>query len=270
MSALPAGAESRRFLDLTVTLAVTRFKLRYFGNALGYFWTLAKPLLLFGVLYVAFTKVLRFGGAIPHYPAYLITAIVLFSYFQEATISSVTSLVDQASLVRKIPMPLMAIPLSLSLHSAFNLALNLIAALVFVLASGVAVSWTWLELPLLVIVLVTFTTAVAALIANLYVQFRDMAPIWEVISQLLFWGTPVVYTIDFVHGEVARRLMMCNPLAVIETQMRHALIDPSAPSAAEAIGGAAWLLVPAGVVIGLLALSVRLHRRIGPRIAESV
>jgi ABC-2 type transport system permease protein len=270
LSVLSAGLERRRFTELTLTLAITRFKLRYFGNVLGYFWTLAKPLLLFGVLYLAFTEIIRFGGSIAHYPAYLITAIVLFTYFQEATGGAVSSLVDNSSLVQKIPMPLLAIPLSISLNAAFNLALNLIAVMVFVIASGVEVRWSWLELPALLAVLIVLSTAVATILAYLYVRFRDMGPIWEVISQLLFWGTPVVYTIDFVRNDLLRHVMMMNPLAVIETEMRHAVIDSSAPTAATAIGGAAWLLVPTGIVAAIVGLSVLLHRRAAPRIAELV
>jgi ABC-2 type transport system permease protein len=267
----PAGRIEgrRRFFELTVILAITQFKLRYFGNVLGYFWTLAKPLMLFGVLYVAFTEFLRFGSDIPHYAAYLITAIVLFTYFQESTINSVTCLVDKEPLIRKIPMPLLVIPLSISLDAAITLALNLVAVLVFVVASGVDITWRWLEMPLIVGALVLLTTATGALVANLYVFFRDVKPIWEVFAQLLFWATPVIYTISFV-PEGLQRVFMLNPLAVLMTQMRHALIDPSAPSAATAIGGYGWLMIPGAIVIGVLALSLYLHRRTAPRIAEQV
>lgn len=270
-AAAPAGRVEgrRRFVELTVVLAITQFKLRYFGNVLGYFWTLAKPLMLFGVLYVAFTEFVKFGGDIPHYAAYLITAIVLFTYFQESTTESVTCLVEKEPLIRKIPMPLLVIPLSISLDAAITLLLNLLAVLVFVVASGVPITLRWLEMPLIVGTLIVLSTATSALVANLYVFFRDVKPIWEVMSQLLFWATPVIYTISFVPEDL-QRLFMLNPLAVLMTQMRHALIDPSAPSAAEAIGGYGWLCVPAAIVVGVLALSLYLHRRTAPRIAEQV
>jgi ABC-2 type transport system permease protein len=258
----------RRFFDLTLVLAITEFKLRYFGNVLGYFWTLAKPVVLFGVLYVAFTEFVHFGKGISHYPEYLLAAIVLFTYFQEATTKSVTSLVDNESLIRKIPMPLMAIPLSISLDAAFNLGLNLIAVLVFVLAGGVQVGFSWLALPALVAVLVVFSTATGALLANLFVLFRDVRQIWEVVVQLAFWATPIVYTISFVHSDFLRHLIMASPLAAIVVQMRHSLIDHSAPSAAAAAGGVVWLLIPAAIVLGMVGLSIYLHKRVAPSIAE--
>ncbi|MEK6277760.1 MAG: ABC transporter permease [Actinomycetota bacterium] len=275
-SALPGGRPAspveggRRFVELTVILAITQFKLRYYGNVLGYFWTLAKPLLLFGVLYVAFTEFVRFGGGIEHYAAYLITAIVLYTYFSETTVDCVTSLVDKEQLIRKIPMPLLAIPLSLSLDAAITLLLNLVAVLGFVAFTGVDITWRWLELPLIVGVLILLSTATGALLSNLYVFFRDTRPIWEVMAQLLFWATPVVYVIENVTNHTLLRVLMLNPLAVLMTQMRHAVIDPTAPSAAQAAGGYVWLLPPAAIVLGVLALSVVMHRRAAPRIAEQV
>jgi ABC-2 type transport system permease protein len=258
----------RRFWDLTMVLATTEFKLRYFGNVLGYFWTLAKPLVLFGVLYVAFTEFVHFGRGISHYPEYLLAAIVLFTYFQEATTKAVTSLVDNESLIRKIPMPLMAIPLSVSLDAAFNLALNLVAVVVFLIAGGVQFGASWLVLPALVAVLIVFSTATGALLANLFVVFRDIRQIWEVVAQLAFWATPIVYTINFVHSDFLRHLIMASPLSAIVVQMRHSVIDHTAPSAAAASGGVVWLLIPIGIVVGMLVLSVYLHRRTASRIAE--
>jgi ABC-2 type transport system permease protein len=260
----------RRFWSLTLTLAVTEFKLRYYGNALGYFWTLVKPLLLFGVLYVAFTEILKVGDAVPHYPEMLILGIVLYNYFGEATGQAVPSLVAHENLIRKVPMPLLAIPLSVALRAFFTLCLDLIAVGVFFALSGVEVTSYWLEFPLLIATLLVFTTGVAALLANLYVPFRDVAPIWEIVTQLMFWGSPIVYPIESVPNGALKSLILMNPLAVVITQARHSLIDPSAPSAADAAGGDAALLIPAAIVLATLALSFWLHRRITPRIAESV
>jgi ABC-2 type transport system permease protein len=259
----------RRLWQVTLTMAVVEFKLRYYGNALGYFWTLAKPLLMFGTLYVAFTQILHFGNEIPHYPAYLITALVLFGYFQETTLQAVPSLVQHEPLIRKIPMPMMAIPLSIALRSLFTLCLNLVAVFVFIALSGVEVTRDWLQVPFLILALVVFSTGVAALLANLFVPFRDTGPISEVLLQVAFWATPVIYTIQQV-PEGLRHLIMLNPLAVILTQMRHALIDPSAPSAIGAIGGAEMLVIPAAIVVLTLVAAVALHRRTGPHLAEQL
>jgi len=257
-----------RFLRLTFSLALTEFKIRYFGSVLGYLWSLMRPLMLFGVLYIVFTHVVRFGGNIEHYPLKLLIAIVLWSYFAEATGQAVQSLVAREALLRKIPFPPAVIPLSVGLTSAFNLGLNLCVVVLFVLVTGIAPAASWLELIPLLALLLTFTASISMLLAVLYVQFRDMAPIWEVATQLLFWGTPIIYVIETVHSKQVRELMMLNPLAVIIEQARHALIDPSAPSAAAAIGGSVRLLIPLAIVAGLLGLSLEIYRRTSSRLAE--
>ncbi len=141
----PIGARSAltndwaRFWHLTFNIARTQWKLRFFGSVLGYFWQLVRPLLLFGVLYVFFTKIGHVGqgkdalsGEPNHfYGAQLLGSIVLFTFFAEATAGCVRSVVDNEALVRKIQFPRLVIPLSVVLLALFNLALNLIVVLIF-------------------------------------------------------------------------------------------------------------------------------------------
>jgi ABC-2 type transport system permease protein len=225
--------------------------------------------MLFGVLYVVFTHVVRFGGGITHYPLKLLLGLVLWSYFAEATSQSVACLVQRENLLRKISFPPAAIPLAVTLTSAFNLSLNLLVVVVFVLVTGIDPALSWLELVPLLVALVIVTASVSLLISLLYVPFRDMLPIWEVITQILFWGTPIIYVIESA-PESVQEILMLNPLAVIIEQARHAVIDPSAPSAAAAAGGAVRLLVPLAITVALLALSVALYRRTAPSIAEKL
>jgi ABC-2 type transport system permease protein len=263
---LPAG-ELRSFLNITIALAVTEFKIRYFGSVLGYLWSLMRPLMVFGVLYVVFTHVVRFGSGITHYPLKLLLAIVLWSYFAEATTQGVTCLVARENLLRKIAFPPAAIPLSVVLTSAFNLGLNLLVVLGFVLVTGIAPMASWLELIPLVALLLAFTVGVTMLISLLYVPFRDMQPIWEVVTQVLFWGTPIIYVIEKA-PEGVREIMMANPLAAIIEQARHAVIDPGGPSAAAASGGAVHLLIPLAITVGVLVVSLKLYQRAAPTVAE--
>ncbi len=186
-------------------LAVTDFKLRFFGSALGYVWTLMRPLLLFGVLYVVFTEVVRLGGDIDHYPVYLLASIVMFTFFSETTSRGVTSLVERENLLRKVRFPRLVIPLSVALHALFNLGLNMIVVFVFVLASGIEPRLSWLELIPLLALLVVFATGVAMLVSALYVRYRDMQPIWEVVVQILFYASPVIYVASFYPDSVEER-----------------------------------------------------------------
>jgi ABC-2 type transport system permease protein len=263
------GDDLRRLVNLTFMLAATDFKLRFFGSALGYLWTLMRPLLLFSVLYFVFTEVVRFGEGIPHYPVYLLSAIVLFTFFSETTSRGVTSLVERESLLRKVRFPRLVIPLSVALHAMFNLGLNLVVVFTFVLASGIAPRASWLELVPLITLMVVLSTGVTMLLSALYVRYRDMQPIWEVVLQVLFYASPVIYVTETLPDSIEREAM-ASPITAILTQMRHALIDPNAPTAAEAIGGRARLLIPLGVTVGVFALGAWVFMREAPRIAEDL
>jgi ABC-2 type transport system permease protein len=263
------GDSVRRFASLTFMLAATDFKLRWFGSALGYVWTLMKPLLLFGVLYLVFTEVVRFGDGVNDYPVYLLTAIVLFTYFSETTSRGVTSLVDRDNLLRKIRFPRLVIPLAVALHALFNLALNMIAVFVFVFASGIEPRLDWLQLPLLVGMTVVFATGVTMLLSALYVRYRDVEPIWEVGLQLMFYASPVIYVVTEV-PESVRSVAVMNPLGAILTQMRHAFIDPAAPTAITVLGGWGRLAIPVGIAMAVFALGWWVFMRESPRIAENL
>jgi len=145
-----------------------------------------------------------------------------------------------------------------------------VVVMIFALARGVTPRLSWLELPLLLLFLGILVTGVAMLLSSLYVRFRDVRPIWEVVAQALFYGSPVIYVIDHLQHQSFRKPIMMNPIAVILTQARRAVVDPHAPSAAYAIGGRTWLAIPVGFVLILFVLGFWLFNREAPRIAEQL
>jgi ABC-2 type transport system permease protein len=261
------GGGWRRLWRLTWLIAVTDYRLTYFGSALGYLWALMRPLLLFGVLYVVFSRFLRFGNDVPHYRDLLLMNIVLYTFFAEATGNSVQAVVNRESLVRKMQFPRMVIPLATVVTALLNLAANLVAVMVFILIDGLEPRWTWLLAPLLLIPLVAFTAGLGMLLSSLYVSYRDVAPIWTVLTQLVFYGTPILYVIDTVPHSM-QKLIMANPLAAILEQARRWLIDPAAPGFADAIGGWPWWLLPVGIFAAVCALGLWVFNHEAPRIAE--
>jgi ABC-2 type transport system permease protein len=266
------GGGRRRFFDLLWLMSVTEFKRTYFGTVLGYLWSLIRPLMLFGVLLFVFTKVFKVGSTeVEHYPVLLLLGIVLFTFFQESTTNSVTSVVAQEGVVRKTQFPRLVIPLSTVLTAAFNFCLNLIVVFAFVFAFGVEPAWTWLLFPVALALLFVFTAAVSMALSVLYVRFRDIAIIWTVLAQVLFYGTPILYPITAFHNETYEHILMVNPLAVIFEQVRvWILTEPKAPTAVEAAGG--WLgLLPAAVIfVGVCAFGAWIFKRDAPRIAEEL
>jgi ABC-2 type transport system permease protein len=266
------GGESRRFWTLTWTLAILEFRLKFFGSVLGYLWQLMRPLMLFGVLYVVFTEFVRIGAGVRFYPVVLLLGIVMFTFFSEVTGTAVTSVVNRENLVRKIQFPRLVIPLSVVLTSYLNLLLNLVAVGVFMLASGVALRLTWLEIFPLTLLLGLYCTGIAMGLSALFVRYRDVQPIWDVALPMTFYGSPILYPIEALADQPdwVQTLVMCNPLAVIVQQARHALIDPDAPSAAAAIGGAPLLLIPAAILVGVCVVGFLVFDRAAPHIAEEL
>ncbi len=256
------GGGWRRSLDLLVLISVNEFRRSYLGTALGYLWSIARPLLLFAVLLVVFTQAFDLGDRVQQYPVLLLFNIVLFGFFQEGTTQAVSSIVSQESVVRKTQFPRLVIPLAVVVTSAFNLGVNLVVVFVFLLAYGVDPMWTWLLLPLILAALFAFTTAVATMLSALYPRFRDTAIIWGVGVTALFYATPVLYPIDVLSGRL-RELVSLNPLTPLFGLARKWVIDPSAPAPD------LWLVpIVVFVLVGVVAAWV--FNREAPRIAEAL
>ena len=270
------GGGLHRFWSLTMMLARTEFKLRFFGSVLGYLWTLMRPLLLFSILLFVFTELLHVNKVgIPHYPEYLLESIILFTYFQETTSGSVASLVARENLLRRVRFPRLVVPLSVAVTCFFNLCMNLIVVFVFILAAGIEPRWSWLELPVLVALLVILSTGVGMLLSALYVRFRDMQPIWEVLLQVLWYGSPILYTVETaadheILGISFAKLLVVNPIGAILTQARKAMLEPNAPSAAQALGSVPRLLIPLGIIAVLFAVGLWYFNREAPLISEKL
>jgi ABC-2 type transport system permease protein len=273
----------RRFCYLTFTIARTEFKLRFYGSALGYVWTLMRPLLLFGVLDVVYS-LSKLGGYDPRYPAMLLSGVVMYSFFVEATSGSVGCVVARENFVRKIQFPRLAIPLAVVLTAVFNLLANCLAIAVFIYIDGVKPRIEWLELPLIFVCLVAFAAGCAMLLSALYVRFRDIQPIWDVICQVLFYISLIFIPIEkiYAHSKTLLHFWMLNPLADLMQQFRAALLGPVPPhgplgpdpsgsfSAAEAIGGYAHLMIPIGICVFVIVVGFWVFNRSAPLIAENL
>jgi len=265
------GGGWRRFFDLLWLMSVTEFRRVYFGTVLGYLWSLIRPLMLFGVLLFVFTKVFKIGTEqAEYYPVLLLLGIVLFTFFQEATQNAVGSVIAQEGVVRKTQFPRLVIPLSTVITSGLNFCLNMVVVFGFILAFGVEPTWTWLLLPVALLALVVLTAAASMALSVLFVRFRDVAIIWTVLAQVLFYATPILYPIEALGDETYERLLMINPLAPIFQQVRVWVLEPGAPSAVDVAGGAAGLIPAAVIYVAVCVLGVWVFRREAPRIAEEL
>ena len=264
------GGGTRRAWDLLVVIAVNDFRKTYFGTVLGYLWSLARPLMQFAVLLVVFTHVFHFSSKIDNYPVFLLFDVVLFGFFQEATMMAVSSIVAHEAVVRKTQFPRLVIPLAVVLTTLFNLALNLVVVFVFLLARGGSPAWSWLGLIPVLIAMFVFTTAVAMAVSALYPRFRDVSIIWSVIAMALFYATPVLYPVSAVHTGL-RDIIALNPLAPVFDLAQRWITEPSTPwPGAAQLGGPVRLAVALGIYVAVCAFAVWIFRREAPRIAEEL
>jgi ABC-2 type transport system permease protein len=230
-----------------------------------------RPLMLFGVLYVVFTQFITVSDH-PLFPASLLLGIVLFTFFADATGGAVTSVVDRENLVRKIHFPRMAIPLSVVLLATINFALNMIVVLIFGLAVGIHVQWTWLEMPFLLGGLAMFATGCAMLLSALYVRFRDLQPIWEVLLQVVFYGSLIIVPFEAIVDKypTLSKALLINPVAAVVQQARYAFVDNEIPAAASAMGGVVTLMGPILITVVTFVLGLWVFNREAPRVAEDL
>lgn len=259
----------RYSLILLRQLVITDFKLRYQGSVLGYLWSLLRPLALFAILYVVFAKFLKIGDSIPHFPIYLLTGIVLWNYFAEVTSNSINAIAGKGDLIRKINFPKYVMVLAGSFSALINLGLNSIVIAVFMAFNNVDIRSTIIFLPILILELFVLSLAVAFFLSAIFVRFRDINYIWEVVMQGAFYATPILYPLSLV-PESAAKLLLLNPMAQIIQDVRYVLVTPATQTIAQLYGTRLIRLVPLIMTAALVVIAVLYFRSRSKYFAEEV
>ncbi len=253
-------------------LTKTDFKLRYQGSVLGYLWALLRPLLMFAILYVVFSKILRFGGDIPHYPVYLLTGTTLWSFFTECTMQGIHAIVQRGDLIRKICFPKYIVVVSATLTAVINLLINLVVVIIFALINGVTPSVTWLLVPVFVIELYALSLGISFLLGAINVKYRDIASVWDVLVQALFYAVPIIYPVTMVLdvSHVAAQILLLNPIAQVIQDVRHSLITDTTITTWNCVENPVLRMVPVVIVITILVLAAIYFRRKSKFFAEEI
>jgi len=253
-------------------LVITDFKIRYKGSALGYIWTLLRPLALFSILYIVFVRFLRIGGDIPHFAVYLLLGIILWNYFVEVTNNGLSAIVGKCDLLRKLAFPRYIVVLSGSFSALINLFINLLVLAVFMFINGVPFSVQALWVLPLIIELFIFALSIAFILSALYVRFRDINYIWELILQAGFYATPILYPIATVSAisPIAAKIIMLSPLAQIIQDARNFIISSDTITIANIYGSQYIRLVPIAILILLASISITYFKRKSPGFAENI
>ncbi|MEA2671240.1 MAG: type transport system permease protein [Chloroflexota bacterium] len=267
----PPGGRMGRHLNLTRELAVTQFKLKYTGSVLGYLWSLLKPMMVFAIMYAVFDRLLHAGRTSDRFTLQLLIGIVIWTFFAETTVTAVNAIVVNGNLINKASFPRAILVVASSLTALMTFAINL--SLIVVIAGAarqLSLGWhSLLALPLL-LELYALVIGISLILSALFVFYRDLGHIWEIFTQLLFYGSAVVFPLsrDILHSRV--ELVALNPVAQIIEDLRHALVtqDPRVPWTATILGPA--MAVPLLIVVVVLVIGVILFRRLAPHFSESL
>ncbi len=265
-SAIGSGGWPRFWRLLWVT-SKAELQLKYEQPALGYAWSLLGPLLLAGVLYLAFTRFIRFGGDIQNYPLLLIFNIMLFQLFRSGTGRAVASFLRKQTLTRKVEFPLLAVPFSAVLAELLAVLANMVVVFALFLIFGIEPRLTWLLFPVVLAALVVITCVASLTLSSLYIRVRDLSEVWQALARALFYATPAMIPVEFYPPQW-HWVIYLNPLAPVFVQARVWLIDPDAPTYTEAIGGGIYIVLPLLVLVVALACGIFFFRRFARRGAE--
>lgn len=259
-------------LILLGQLVITDFKLRYQGSALGYLWSLVRPLVLFIILYGVFGFILKIGSTIPHYPIYLLIGIVLWNFFLEATNNCLQAIVSRGDVIRKINFPKYVIVISGTISALINLAISLLVVFIFLLFSGVELRPIALLFPLLVIELYVFALALGFFLSAFYVKYRDITYMWELLLQAAFYATPILYPMALVitKSPIIGKLMLLNPMAQIIQDSRYVLVSSQTVTLGSLVQNKLIVIIPFAIVIATTISATLYFRKHSMSFAEEV
>ena len=246
----------------------TDFKVRYQGSVLGYFWSLLKPLFLFAILYVVFTYIIPLGKDVEHYPVYLLLGIVLWNFFTEATMIGASSVVAHGDLIRKISIPRYLVVIASSLSALINLGLSMVVIVIFALINGITPNFQWLLIIPIAAELYIFALGISFLLAALYVKFRDITYIWEIVLQAGFYASAIIFPITMV-PEAFRQWFFLNPIVQIIQDARYVIATDTSITIWSLIHS--WAVIIPFVIIVLMGIvGYTYFKKRSPYFAEDI
>jgi len=255
-----------RYRQLIAALTARDLKARYRGSILGFFWSLANPLLLLTVYTVVFTFFFP-SNVIHPYPLFLFSGILPWTFFSAAVLESTTSISSNAGLIKKVMFPAEALPLvtvaSHLVHFVLAMPILLIAAVGFALHGDITLSATMLLVPFLMILQTLFVAGIAMTVASASVLFRDLRDILTNLMQLGFFVTPILYLIDKVASRPFRALLRLNPMTPFVVSYQDVLFFGHVPGLADTLLMIAYAFVS-------VAMGITVFSRLRDTLAEAI
>jgi len=207
---------------LTRELAWTDFKLRYKGSTLGFFWSFLKPLIMLLTLYVVFVLVIK--SSVNNYLLFLLLGIILWNYFVESTVISMNNILSKRGIIRSVYFPREVLVISSNLNAGLTLSFNILIFFLIFFITGLSLGWNSLLFLVILLLLFVLSLGTSYILSALYVKYRDIFHIWEIMTQTGFWITPIIYSASVIPGKYFT-LYFLNPMARIITYSRDILLD---------------------------------------------
>jgi ABC-2 type transport system permease protein len=251
-------------------VAGVEFKLKYTDSLLGVVWSVIKPLSYFTILWMVFGRLFKLN-TFPHYPLFLLIGIVVFTYFVDSTMTAIPSVVSAGSMIRRLSFPRLILPMSTTLTAALTFAINLGVVGVFIAVSAVAPRPSWLLIPPLLIELYAFILGLAFLLSAAYVRYRDVGQVWELVVQLLFYASPIMFPVGYLPPWF-QKIAFLNPLVQVIQDLRAVIVgsNQSHGTITSVYGTSLARALPIAIAFIVLGVGLAYFRQRAPRFAEEV
>ena len=226
----------RKYQFLLSQLVSRDFKVKYKRSVLGVFWSLLYPVLTMAVMAIVFTNVFKFSTPGVNYLVYLMSGLVLFNYFSEASNLAMSSVVGNFGLINKVYMPKYIFPLSKCLFVGINFLLTLIPLYAIIFITGTGINWYHLLLPYVFVCLFLFTVGIGFILSTVSVFLRDMFYIYGIIITIWTYLTPIMYDIKIITNPTLQFIMKFNPMYQIINFARSIILYHNTPTLGQFAG----------------------------------
>lgn len=248
------------YSELIKNLVASDLKVKYQSSVLGFAWSMLNPLLMMLVLYAVFNNIFRFEQE--HFALYLLIGIIAWRFLANGTMTAMSSIVGKPSLVTKIFIPREVLTFSMAMSAFISSILEFAVLIPLLLILGVSLSFTVLLFPVIHILFFVMVYGVSLVLASLYVYYRDLNQIWDILLQVGFYLAPIIYPLSLV-PEKYMFYYMLNPVTRLMVMYRDILLYNTIPSALDFL-----IVVMCGLIF--LIIGTIIFRKLSPRFAEEV
>lgn len=214
--------EIYKFKNLVYNLVSRDLKVKYKGSILGFFWSLLNPLIMLIVYTIAFKYIIRIR--VENFPIFFLCAFLPWTFLSLSLSMAVSSIKDNANLVKKIYFPREILPLSIVLSNLVQFLLTFIILIPALLLFKIKLGLPLLFLPLIIIFQLAFTSGLSFIFSSLNVFYSDVRHLLEILLQIWFWLTPIIYPVSLV-PERFQALYRLNPMVLFVESYRKSLLD---------------------------------------------